>query len=157
MIDYRKAIDKEVTLCGFAEKIRNLQWVQFIVLRNEGQRIQITIEKSEDKNADMIKIVDELTCESTIKVKGIIKENEHVKMGGLELIPSSIEVTSISEPELPINIFDKTAANIDTRMDNRFLDLRNDVNFYINKIQSEFVKGMRQYLYENDFTEIHTP
>ena len=157
MINYRNAIDKEITLSGFAEKIRNLQWVQFIVLRNEGQRIQITIEKSEEKNADMVKIVDTLTCESTIKVTGVIKENDHVKMGGIELIPNSIEVTSISEPELPINIFDKSAANIDTRMDNRFLDLRNDVNFYINKIQSEFVKGMRQYLYENDFTEIHTP
>ena len=157
MIDYKKAIDKNVVLSGFAEKIRNLQWVQFIVLRNEGQRIQITIEKSEEKNKEMVELVNNLTCESTIIVKGVIKENSHVKMGGIELIPNSIEVTSVSEPELPINIFDKNAANIDTRMDNRFLDLRNDVNWYINRIQSEFVSGMRNYLYENDFTEIHTP
>ena len=157
MIDYKKAINSEVTVSGFAEKIRNLQWVQFIVLRNEGQRLQITIEKSEEKNKEMVEIVNELTCESTIKVHGIIKENEHVKMGGIELIPDSIEVTSKSEAELPINIFDKNAANIDTRMDNRFLDLRNDSNWYINKVQSEFVRGMRNYLYENDFTEIHTP
>ena len=105
----------------------------------------------------MIKLVDTLTCESTIKVTGTIKENEHVKMGGLELIPDTIEVTSVSLPELPINIFDKEAANIDTRLDNRFLDLRNDVNWFIARIQTEFVKGMRNYLYENDFTEIHTP
>ena len=157
MIDYKKQIDKKVTISGFAEKIRNLQWVQFIVLRNEGERIQITIEKSEEKNSDMVKLVDTLTCESTIKVTGTIKENEHVKMGGIELIPEKIEVTSLSEAELPINIFDKTLANIDTRMDNRFLDLRNDVNWYINRVQTEFVRGMRNYLYENDFTEIHTP
>ena len=42
-------------------------------------------------------------------------------------------------------------------MDNRFLDLRNDINGNIFRIQSEFVRGMRQYLYDNDFTEIHTP
>ncbi len=157
MIDYKRQINKKITLSGFVEKIRNLQWVQFIVLRNEGKRIQITIEKSEEKNKNMVEIVNNLTCESTIIVSGVIKENEHVKMGGIELIPDSIIVTSLSEEELPINIIDKTKANIDTRMDNRFLDLRNDANFYIFKIQTEFVKAMRKYLYDNDFTEIHTP
>lgn len=157
MIDYRKMIDKEVTLQGFAEKVRNLQWVQFIVLRIEGKRIQITIEKSDENNKEMVEVVNNLTNESTIKVTGVIKENEKVKMGGMELIPSKIEVTSKSAPELPISITDKMAANIDTRMDNRFIDLRNDDNFYIFKIQTEFVRAMRQYLYDNDFTEIHTP
>lgn len=157
MVNYKECIDKEVTISGFAEKVRNLQWVQFIVLRIEGQRIQITIEKSDEKNKEMVEIVDKLTNESTITVTGVIKENEKVKMGGMELIPTSIKVTSISAPELPINIINKDAAAIDTRMDNRFIDLRNDSNFYIFKIQTEFVRAMRQYLYEKDFTEIHTP
>ena len=157
MKDLEKYFDKEITLSGFAEKIRNLQWVQFIVLRNKTDRIQITIEKSDENNKEMIEIVDKLTCESTIKVTGILKKNEKVKMGGMELIPSKIEVTSISEAELPISITNKDASLIDTRMDNRFLDLRNDINGNIFRIQSEFVKGMRQYLYDNDFTEIHTP
>lgn len=157
MIDYKERINKKITISGFAEKVRNLQWVQFIVLRNEGQRIQVTIEKSIPTNQKMVEIVDKLTNESTITVTGTIKENEKVKMGGMELIPDSIEVTSSSAPELPINIANKDAALIDTRMDNRFLDLRNDVNFLIFKIQTEFVRAMRQYLYDNDFTEIHTP
>ena len=157
MIDYKKMINKEVTISGFAEKIRNLQWVQFIVLRCDGKRIQITIEKSDENNKEMVEIINNLTQESTIKVNGVIKENEKVKMGGMELIPTKIEVTSTSAPELPISITDKMASNIDTRMDNRFIDLRNDDNFYIFKIQTEFVRAMRQYLYDNDFTEIHTP
>lgn len=157
MIDYKERINKKITISGFAEKVRNLQWVQFIVLRNEGQRIQVTIEKSIPTNQKMVEIVDKLTNESTITVTGTIKENEKVKMGGMELIPDFIEVTSSSAPELPINIANKDAALIDTRMDNRFLDLRNDVNFHIFKIQTEFVRAMRQYLYDNDFTEIHTP
>ena len=157
MKDLELYFDKEITLSGFAEKIRNLQWVQFIVLRNKIDRLQITIEKSDENNKEMIEIVDKLTCESTIKVTGILKKNEKVKMGGMELIPSKIEVTSISEAELPISITNKDASLIDTRMDNRFLDLRNDINGNIFRIQSEFVRGMRQYLYDNDFTEIHTP
>ncbi len=157
MINYKECINKKITISGFAEKVRNLQWVQFIVLRNEGQRIQVTIEKSDEKNKEMVEIVDKLTNESTITVTGTIKENEKVKMGGMELIPESITVTSLSAPELPINITNKDAAAIDTRMDNRFIDLRNDVNFHIFKIQTEFVRAMRQYLYQEDFTEIHTP
>lgn len=157
MINYKECINKKITISGFAEKVRNLQWVQFIVLRNEGQRIQVTIEKSDEKNKEMVEIVDKLTNESTITVTGTIKENEKVKMGGMELIPESITITSLSAPELPINITNKDAAAIDTRMDNRFIDLRNDVNFHIFKIQTEFVRAMRQYLYQEDFTEIHTP
>lgn len=157
MNNLKEFFDKEITISGFAEKIRNLQWVQFIVLRNGTDRVQITIEKSDENNSELVKIVDELTQESTIKVTGILKENEKVKMGGMELIPSKIEVTSKSYPELPISITNKDAAAIDTRMDNRFIDLRNDYNLNIFKIQSEFVRGMRQYLYDNEFTEIHTP
>lgn len=148
---------KEITVSGFAEKIRNLQWVQFVVLRNGTNRLQITIEKSDENNKEIIEIVNGLTTESTIKVTGILKENEKVKMGGMELIPSKLEVTSKSFPELPISIINKDAAAIDTRMDNRFIDLRNDYNMNIFKIQSEFVRAMRQFLYDNDFTEIHTP
>lgn len=157
MINFKDYFDKEITISGFAEKVRNLQWVQFIVLRNGTQRIQITIEKSVEENKEMVDKIATLTNESTIKVTGILKENEKVKMGGMEIIPSNIEITSLSAPELPINILNKDAALIDTRMDNRFLDLRNDANFNIFKIQSEFVRAMRQYLYDNDFTEIHTP
>ena len=58
MINFKENIDKEVTISGFAEKVRNLQWVQFIVLRAEGKRIQITIEKSEEKNKEMVEIVN---------------------------------------------------------------------------------------------------
>ena len=157
MNNLKEYFDKEITVSGFAEKIRNLQWVQFIVLRNGTNRVQITIEKSDENNKEMVEVVDDLTAESTIKVTGILKENEKVKMGGMELIPTKIEVTSKSEPELPISIVNKDAAAIDTRMDNRFIDLRNDYNQNIFKIQSEFVRAMRQYLYDNDFTEIHTP
>ena len=70
MIEFEKYIDKEITISGFAEKVRNIKWVQFIVLRNGTQRVQITIEKSEEKNAEMVKKVEGLTNESTIKVTG---------------------------------------------------------------------------------------
>lgn len=156
--DLKKHYDEEVTVHGFVENIRNLQWVAFIILRDNTGKVQITIEKSEESNKDMIDTISMLNNESTIKVTGILKENDKVKMGGMEIIPSNIEVTSKSlESELPINIKDKNASLIDARLDHRWLDLRNTYNANIFKIQSKFVEAMREFLYSKNFIEIHTP
>ena len=68
-----------------------------------------------------------------------------------------MEVTSKSEEELPFNYKMPESANIDTRLDYRFMDLRNEKNQLMFQIQSLLVKSMREYLYSKDFTEIHTP
>lgn len=154
--ELKNYFNQEVELEGFIEKIRDLQYVQFVILKDKTGKVQITLEK--DGSLDELnKIVSELTCESTIKVTGKVLENEKVKMGGMEVIPSKIEVTSLSEAELPVNYRDPNSANLDTRMDYRFLDLRNEKNILMFQVQSTFVEGMREFLYKEDFTEIHTP
>ena len=105
----------------------------------------------------MVELVNNLTVESTIKVTGTLKKNENVRLRGMEFIPTKIEVTSTSDAELPINIHDKDAQLLDQRLDYRWLDLRNEYNFNIFKIQSDMVKFMREFMYSRDFTEIHTP
>ena len=149
--------DEEVTISGFVDNVRNLQWVQFIVLRDETGKVQITIEKSEEKNKDLVEIVNNLTTESTLKVTGTILESPKVKMGGKELIPTKIEVTSENIGELPFNYKDLTTVNLDTRLDYRYIDLRSEKNILMFQIQSEMVRYMREFLYDNGFTEIHTP
>ncbi len=155
--DLEKYYDKEIELSGFVENIRNIKWVQFLVLRDSTDKVQVTIEKSDENNKEMVELVNNLTVESTIKVTGTLKKNEKVRLRGMEFIPTKIEVTSESAPELPINIHDKDAQNLDQRLDYRWLDLRNEYNFNIFKIQSYLVKTMREFMYSKDFTEIHTP
>lgn len=148
--------NEEIEIQGFIDNVRDLQYVQFVILRDSTSKVQMTIEKN-DENKYLTDIVSNMTNESTVKVKGIILENPKVKLNGMEIIPSSIEVTSVSLPELPLNIKDKDTAEIDTRLDNRFIDLRNEYNANIFRIQNQMVKSMRDFLYENDFMEIHTP
>ena len=155
--DLENYFDKEIEISGFVENIRNIKWVQFLVLRDSTGKIQVTIEKSDENNAPMVELVNNLTVESTIKVTGILKKNENVRLRGMEFIPTKIEVTSTSDAELPINIHDKDAQLLDQRLDYRWLDLRNEYNFNIFKIQSDMVKFMREFMYYRDFTEIHTP
>ncbi len=155
--DLENYFDKEIELSGFVENIRNIKWVQFLVLRDSTDKVQVTIEKSDENNALMVELVNNLTVESTIKVTGTLKKNENVRLRGMEFIPTKIEVTSTSDAELPINIHDKDAQLLDQRLDYRWLDLRNEYNFNIFKIQSDMTKFMREFMYSHDFTEIHTP
>lgn len=155
--ELNKHFNEEVEVEGFIDNIRNLQWVQFVILRDKTGKVQVTIEKEPSENQELVETINHLTLESTVKIKGKLLESPKVKLNGMEIIPSHIEVTSISSPELPVNIKEKDAQEIDTRLDYRFLDLRNEYNAKIFAIQSEMVKSMREYLYQNDFMEIHTP
>ena len=154
--ELKEHFNEEVVLKGFIDNLRDLQYVQFLVLRDRTGKIQVTIEKNDD-NKELNEIVSNLTLESVVTVTGKLLENEKVKLNGMEVIPTSIEINSRSENELPINYKDKNNTLLDTRLDYRFLDLRNEKNILMFRVQSAFVQGMRDYLYENEFTEIHTP
>lgn len=148
---------QEVEVSGFVDNIRDLQWVQFVILKDSTGKVQITIEKSEEQNKKMVELISNLTLESTIKVKCKVMENPKVKLNGMELIPSSIEVTSISEAELPIDIKNKDNALRETRLDWRFLDLRREDNLLLFECESYIQQMMREYWYKNGYKEIHTP
>jgi nondiscriminating aspartyl-tRNA synthetase len=153
----KEHFDNEVTVQGFVDSIRDLQYVQFIVLRDSTSKVQITIEKSEDKNKDMIELISKLPLESTIKVIGVIKYNEKVKLNQMELIPSEIIVTSTSLNELPIDIKDKEKSLRETRLDWRFLDLRREDNNLLFRIETLFEHSLREFWIKNEFIEIHSP
>ena len=121
-------IGETVEVQGFIANIRDLQYVQFVILRDGTGTIQMTIEKSEEKNKDFVELISNTTLESTIRAKVLVSKNEKVKLRGMELIPETIEITSKSLPELPIDIKDKEKTLRETRLDYRFLDLRRKEN-----------------------------
>ena len=43
--ELKNHFDEEVTVSGFVDEVRNLKWVQFVVLRDATGKVQITIEK----------------------------------------------------------------------------------------------------------------
>ena len=116
----------------------------------------MTIEKSDENNKELLEIMNSVTVESVIKAKVKVVSNEAVKLGGMELIPTSIEVLSKAE-NLPFDYNNLDGVNIDTRIDYRWIDLRNEKNMLARQVESCMQEGMREYLYKNDFTEIHTP
>ncbi|MBR1376564.1 MAG: aspartate--tRNA(Asn) ligase [Bacilli bacterium] len=154
--ELKNHIDEEITFGGFVDAIRDKKWVMFVILKDHTGRVQMTIEKSEEQNQKLLDIMSNVTKDSTIKIKAKVVSNDAVKLGGIELIPEYIEVTSKAE-ELPFDYNNLEGVNLDTRLDYRWLDIRNDKNMMIHLVSSEMVRYMREYLYNNGFTEIHTP
>ena len=155
-INELKENNSKVTISGFVDKIRNLQYVQFVILRDTTGKVQVTIEKNEE-NKGLVEIIDNLKEESTVKVTGTLLLNEKIKLNGMEIIPETIEVTSRCTEDLPLNYKDPASTTIDTRLNYRFLDLRSEKNLLMFKVQTCFVNAMRDYVVKNNFIEIHTP
>jgi aspartyl-tRNA synthetase len=152
----REYFNQEITFGAFVDNIRDLQYVQFVILRDGTGKVQMTVEKNEE-NKELNAIVSSLTLESTVNVKCMVMENEKVKLNGMELIPSSIEITSKSLSEYPIDIRDKSKSERENRLDNRFLDLRKEENALIFRVQTTLESAMREYWTNNEYIEIHSP
>lgn len=149
-------IEKEITIEGFVDSVRDLQFVQFLIVRDSTGKVQVTIEKNES-NIEMNALVSSLTNDSTVKITGKLLMNEKVKLKGMELIPTEILVTSKCLEELPLNYKDSKSALLDTRLNYRFLDLRNEKNILMFKVQTCLINAMREFVVKKDFIEIHTP
>ncbi len=153
--DLENYYNQEVKIQGFVNNIRNLQYVIFMIIKDETGLVQVTIEK--ENNEKLVKIVESITLESTVKIIGKCLESPKVKLGGKEIIPTDIEITSLSLEELPINIKDKDKTLREKRLDYRFLDLRREDNNLLFKIETEFEHALREYCLNHDFIEIHSP
>lgn len=149
-------LNQEITIEGFVDNIRHLQYVDFLIIRDTTGKVQVTIEKN-TSNEFLTKIASTLTPESTVKITGIPHKNDKVKLNNMELIPTNITVTSKCLEELPLNHKDSKSAAIDTRLNYRFLDLRSDKNILMFKVQTCMINAMREFVVKNNFTEIHTP
>lgn len=135
---------------GFIENIRNKRTMAFLVIRDVTGKLQLTIEK--EKMPKIAAVVDTLMLESVVTVTGTVVENEYVKLGGREMLPETMTVDSLADA-IPIG----PDANIDTRLDYRWIDLRTEKNLLMFRVQTTFVNAMRRYLVERNFIEIHTP
>ena len=109
--------DEPVRIEGFLEHVRNTRYMAFLVVRDRSGSVQATIEKQ--LHPEWTELLETLTVESVVSIEGTLRENSQVKLGGQELIPTKLEILSLAAA-LPLT----KDANIDTRMDYRWLDLR---------------------------------
>lgn len=140
----------EVEFQGWIENLRDKKNMQFVVVRDLSGKIQVTVIKAE--NPEVAEIFSHATLESTVRIKGNAVANEFVKLGGIEVIPTSVEITSHAEA-LPIT----QESSIDQRLDYRWIDLRNPAKTLIFQVETTLNQAMREFAIKNGCIEIHTP
>lgn len=140
----------KVEFQGWIENLRDKKNMQFIVIRDLSGKVQVTVIKAE--KPEIAEIFSKATLESTVKIKGEAVANEFVKLGGIEVIPEEVEITSHAEA-LPI----AEDSSIDQRLDYRWVDLRSPAKALIFQVETTLNQSMRQYAIDHGCIEIHTP
>ncbi len=149
----RKLVGKELVVTGWAEHIRVIGRLVFVVLRDGTGKIQLVVRENVSQEA--WKLAKKISIESAIAAKGVLKESDEAP-GRRELVVSELVMLSAAEP-LPIDIREPEKTILAKRLDYRYLDLRNDKIRMIFEIQADVADIFRKTLREKGFTEIFTP
>jgi aspartyl-tRNA synthetase len=151
----KEDVGKEVKLYGWVHESRILGGLIFIVLRDREGFMQITLPKKLVEPR-VFNIAKKIRRESVISVKGVVKE-EPKAPGGFEIIPDSIDVLNEADAPLPLDVAEKVPAELETRLDNRYLDLRRPRIQAIFRIRHQILQSVRDFLCEEKFIEVNTP
>ncbi len=148
----RMAPGDAVTLAGWAQSVKSLGKIAFIALRDREGLVQVTVPGTHPRFAE----VERITPESVIVLLGAVQASK-LKAGGNEVALEDFEVLSAAEPGVPLDITGKTPAGLDTRLDYRFLDLRNPAHLAIFKARNRINHAIREFLQGERFIEMQTP
>ncbi|MCR5720085.1 MAG: aspartate--tRNA ligase, partial [Lachnospiraceae bacterium] len=157
--ELRAADDKkEVVLAGWVEGVREVgSNLSFIILRDFYGITQLVAETEE-----MVKTFKDITKESTVQVKGVVRirsnKNDKIDTGDIEVIPSEVKVLGKNRnPELPFVINRSKEADEAMRLKYRYLDLRNPEVKKNIILRCNVVRALRNAMNEEGFMEITTP
>ena len=145
---------RQVTVGGWVQDLRNLGGISFLQLRDRYGVIQVTTLKK--KSRELFDLVASLPRESVILVTGTVKESKEAR-AGFEILPERIDVLNKADAPLPLGVVDKVGADLDTRLNNRFMDLRKEEVRAIFSVRAKALDGIRRYLVSEGFVEVSTP
>ncbi len=112
--------DEDVVIMGWIHEMRDSGGIIFVLLRDRDGVTQVTA-PSKKISPELFEELKKLKKESVIAVKGRVQESGKAP-GGVEIIPDSIKLLSESKLPLPLDTTEKVRAEIDTRLDSRFID-----------------------------------
>ena len=152
-------INKEVTLSGWVQKIRNKGFMIWVDIRDRYGITQLIFDEERTPKAVFEK-AGSLGREFVIQVKGEVIEREsknpNLPTGDIEILVQELEILNKAQVP-PFTIEDETDGGEDLRMKYRYLDIRR--NPVKNKLMFRHQVSMkvRNYLSEEGFIEVETP
>ena len=148
----KEHVGQEVSLAGWVANRRNLGSLLFIDLRDSTGIIQLTTDHPDD--------FPDVRNEYVVAIKGVVRlkevPNPALPTGEVEVVLKEMEVLNKAKNP-PFIIADKTDALEDTRLAQRYLDLRRPCMLNKLKARAKICKIFRDYFDEKGFLEVETP
>lgn len=152
-------INKQVTLCGWVQKVRDKGGMIWIDIRDRYGVTQLVFDESKT-DKEIINIARKLGREFVIKTSGTVVEryakNDKISTGGIEIDVNEIEVLNPSKVP-PFTIEDETDGGDELRMKYRYLDIRRNPVRKSLELRHRMLQQTRQYLDSQNFMEVETP
>ncbi len=154
-----KDVQKEVTLSGWVQKIRDKGFVVWIDLRDRYGITQLVLDETRCESS----LFEKVRClgrEYVLKVQGTVIEREsknpQLDTGEVEVLVRSIELLNEAKTP-PFTIENDTDGGEDLRMKYRYLDIRRNPVKNSLLFRHKVAMEIRNYLSNLDFVEIETP
>jgi len=145
--------EKEVEIKGWLVTKRSSGGVQFLIIRDGTDAIQFTVHK-DDVTDKVFEDTDKLTQESSIIIKGVVKEDKRAP-GGFEVRAKDLQIVQLADQEYPIA--KKKDHGTDFLMSYRQLWIRSPRQIAILRVRAEIIKSCRDFLDEEGFTLTDSP
>ena len=151
-------VNKEVTLCGWVQKSRDLGGMTFIDLRDRYGLTQLVFNLDWDSN--LCKQARALGREFVLQITGTVIErenkNKNTPSGDIEIKVSVLTILNSSLTP-PFTIEDETDGGDELRMKYRYLDLRRAMVRKNLELRHRIAIETRNYLDKLNFIEVETP
>lgn len=142
-------------VCGWVHEVRDLGGLSFFLIRDRTGILQVTIPKKKVSEA-VLAAAKQVSRESVVRVSGTVKGVDKAP-GGRELVPDTFEIVSLAETPLPLDVSEKVGAELDTRLDARFLDVRRPRVAAVFHIRSAAIHAVNDFFHKEGFVNITTP
>ncbi len=151
-------VGREVTVCGFAQRRRDLGSLIFIDLRDKTGIVQLAFGENTDK--EIFDKAFTVRSEYVLMAKGTVRErsskNKEIPTGDIEIDVTDLRILSVSETP-PFEIAKADEVGDETTLKYRYLNLRNERLTKNIIMRHKIAQIAREYFYANDFIEIETP
>lgn len=151
-------VGKEVCLCGWVQRSRDLGGMTFVDLRDRYGITQVVFNM--ETNADLCAKARTLGREFVVQIKGKVAErsnkNNKIPTGDIEIIANEINILNPAKTP-PFTIEDHSDGGDELRMKYRYLDLRRDCVRKNLELRHRLSIEIRKYMDGQGFMEIETP
>ena len=148
---------REVVLCGWVQKTRDMGQLVFVDVRDREGLVQVVFQADKP---ELVEDAKKLRNEYVIGVRGRVRRrsavNKDIPTGEVEVEAAELRVFAAAKVP-PFVIADPPQASEELRLKYRYLDLRRPKMQHHIRLRHEASLSVRNYMSRNGFLEIETP